>query len=367
MTMKTGKSLIDLATEIQRQSEAKKDFVADTDLLSVATYRKPAAVDADALPPVQGYLYVGKDRADAPFLMTKQTHAQIAAHTGVPHNYYQRMLQEAPELWQSNVQHWFDNEVSRRMVRTLDGTARAFLSDRYYRLDNDDVAAAALPVLLEKDDIKVVSADITETRLYIKALFPRVEAEVARGDVVQAGVVISNSEIGHGALSVSPLIYRLVCTNGMIAPDHAFKRHHLGRRVGGENGDDLSIYRDETLAADDKALLMKLQDVIRSCTGLAFTQMVDKLRVAAGGVKMASPIHGVEVLAKTLNLTKTESEGVLERIIRGGDYSRYGALNAVTNLANDVADYDRATELETLGGTVLELPANQWRRIAEAA
>ena len=34
------------------------------------------------------------------------------------------------------------------MVRTLDGKARAFLSDRYHRIDNEQIAEAVLPVLL---------------------------------------------------------------------------------------------------------------------------------------------------------------------------------------------------------------------------
>jgi hypothetical protein len=42
-------------------------------------------------------------------------------------------------------------------------------------------------------------------------------------------------------------------------------------------------------------------------------------------------------------------------------------LNAVTNLANDTESYDRATELEFLGGQVLDLNPSQWERIAVAA
>jgi hypothetical protein len=46
---------------------------------------------------------------------------------------------------------------------------------------------------------------------------------------VQAGVVISNSEVGQGTLSVQPLIYRLICRNGLIAADRAMRKTHVGR------------------------------------------------------------------------------------------------------------------------------------------
>ena len=40
--------------------------------------------------------------------------------------------------------------------------------------------------------------------------------EVKQGDTVQAGIIISNSEVGLGSLSLRTFLYRLVCLNGMI-------------------------------------------------------------------------------------------------------------------------------------------------------
>jgi hypothetical protein len=101
------------------------------------------------------------------------------------------------------------------MLRTLDGSMRAFLSDRYRRLDNYDLASAVLPVLKEMGEgLKIVSTELTESKMYIKVINERLELEVKQGDVVQAGMVISNSEVGMGSLKVEPLIYRLICTNG---------------------------------------------------------------------------------------------------------------------------------------------------------
>ncbi|MDQ6772201.1 MAG: hypothetical protein M3024_04315 [Candidatus Dormibacteraeota bacterium] len=51
----------------------------------------------------------------------------------------------------------------------------------------------------------------------------------------------------------------------------------------------------------------------------------------------------------------------------GGDLARYGALNAVTRAAQDAEDYDRATELEALGGVVLAMDHADWRPVAVAA
>ncbi len=125
------------------------------------------------------------------------------------------MRSQAPELLAANVNEWFHQKPERRMLRTLDGSMRAFLSDRYRRLDNYDLASAVLPVLKEMGEgLKIVSTELTESKMYIKVINERLELEVKQGDVVQAGMVISNSEVGMGSLKVEPLIYRLICTNG---------------------------------------------------------------------------------------------------------------------------------------------------------
>jgi len=49
---------------------------------------------------------------------------------------------------------------------------------------------------------------------------------------------------------------------------------------------------------------------------------------------------------------------------RGKDLSAWGLANAVTHAAEDQPDYDRATELEKLGGRVVELKLSEWAAMA---
>lgn len=250
--MKTGKTLVQLATELERQSTAKKDFVASTAVLEMTP---------------EGELTLESDTTSNEFPVTDHCHTQIAARLEIPAKYYNRMQKEAPELLAANVNNWFHHKPERRMIRTLDGQARAYLSDRYRRLDNFDLAEAVLPVLAEMGEgIRIVSTELTDSRLYIKVINERLELEVQHGDVVQAGMVISNSEIGMGSLKVEPLIFRLVCTNGMIAQDHSQKRYHVGRHA--QEGEAYELFRDETLKADDRAFFLKVQDTVRAAVDL---------------------------------------------------------------------------------------------------
>jgi len=153
--MKTGKTLTELAMELERQSTAKKDFIANTSSLEMtATF--DLALDSDIT---------------HEFPVTDHAHSQIAARLDIPSRYYNRMKAEAPKLLAANVNEWFHSFPERRMVRTLDGQARAFLSDRYRRLDNYDLAEAVLPILAEMGEgIRIVSTELTDSRMYIKAI-----------------------------------------------------------------------------------------------------------------------------------------------------------------------------------------------------
>ena len=145
----------------------------------------------------------------------------------------------------ANVNGWFQQSPdTRRMVRTLDGTARAILSDRYRRIDNYEVAQTVLPIISEMQGARIESCELTDTRMYIKVVNERIQTEVVPGDIVQAGILISNSEVGMGSVSVKPLIYRLVCTNGMVA-DVGVGKRHVGRINESVDG-DFGIFRDVT-------------------------------------------------------------------------------------------------------------------------
>lgn len=359
--MKTGRTIQELAAELVRQNEAKVDYIADTREIGLTVPLHSAGRPASVQLHMKGAGTVG---------IESLAHRQIAERVKVPAAYYDRMLKDAPDLLVTNVNHWFASQPERRMIRTMDGNARAFLSDRYRPLDHMDLANAVLPVLDEvASDMRIESCEVTTTRMYIKALFPRIQGEVAKGDVVQSGVVISNSEVGSGALRIEPLVYRLVCLNGMIAAT-AMKRHHVGGRsiLDSEEGGAVEFYRDETLQADDKALWLKVQDTVRAAVSESrFKQLLQTMQASTDVMIQASPIKVVERLANRFSLAEPERDNVLLHLMKGGDLSQWGLLNAVTRASQDVESYDRATDLERMGGQILTLPRSDWRLLAEAA
>lgn len=348
--MKQGRSLSELAATIERQNAAKKDYIAPAKRLSFE-------VDEASNELVLSGLNGG-------YLPNDHFHSQIGTKLSIPKAYYDRMRQSDQGLLAVNVNHWLRHSDAKHLVRTLDGkTARAFLSDRYRPLDNYDLANAVLPVLADAQ-IRVESCEVTETRMYIKAVSPRTEMEVKKGDVVQAGIVIGNSEVGNGTLNISPMIYRLVCSNGMISADHSMRKYHTGARNDADNG-SWELFSDKTRQLSDAAVWNQVRDLVKGAlSDVGFAKIVDGLKVAAGRVIDANPVEIVEVVQRNFSLSDEDKGGILKHLTTGADLSLWGVTNAVTRYSQDVADYTKATELEAIGGQILELSPTQWEKIS---
>lgn len=369
--MKTGKSILELATEIERQARMKKDYLIDTRAMSMVLSDKAAL----------GTLTPSLEFGDQLTLIGGTAHDQIGTHVAIPKKYYDRMLSEAPGLLVSNVNWWMKQNPSRQMVRTLDGTARAFLSDKYRPLDNQQLAEAVLPVLAELG-CEVISSEITEKRLYIKAVDKSVLREIPAGHHMRDGthtivkarqlhplVCVGNSEIGHGSLRVDGGTFDGFCTNGAFFGERSMKKYHVGQRHADFSEEQVfTMLSDQSRALNDAALWSTIRDVVKGAFDVArFDALVGKIVGTQEQPLTGDVPKVVELTAAKFGFNDGERKSVLDHLIRGGDLSRFGLYNAVTRTAEDLVDYDRASEFERMGGMIVELPANEWRQLAEAA
>ncbi len=353
--MKTGRTLQEFAAEIARQSLSKRDFIVPSNRLHLAIGHG-------------SHMQLSFDQREY-FGLRSTMHEQLSTRLDIPRSYYEKMRTHQPMLLTANVNTWLEASSDRYLVRTLDNDARAFLSDRYRPLDNVDLAEAILPRLSDLD-VTIESCEITERRLYIKAVTPRVQADVVPGDTVQAGICISNSEVGLGALKIEPLIYRLICKNGAVINEMASRKSHIGRRHSSLDFNEQTTYvpyiSDATRAAEDKVFWMKINDVMQALLhGPSFQQIVTNWQLATTRAIVDPDVTGVvERTAKKFNLAATEQQSVLQHLITGRDLSAYGLMNAVTRAAHDVESYDRSTDLERIGPQIVELPRTEWQTLA---
>jgi Domain of unknown function (DUF932) len=343
-------SVNDLAAEIKRQQAQKRDFVA-------------TAWDGFQMDPDGTHLEL--DNLSS-FRLRDYAHGDLAGFTEIPKPYYDRMRRDQPKLLATNVNQWLETKREPRLIRTLAGESRAILSNKFRPLDNSDLIEAALPALYEHPSIKIQKCELTERKLYMTAVLPRLEFEVRLNDIVQFGLSISNSEIGQGALEVALFALRLKCLNGMVLPDNKQRKNHIGGRLG----DDMAAeyFADDTRKLADKTFFLKLRDTTRHMlTQGAVEQSVEQMRRSAGMKLEARPDKAVKEVTKRFGLSDVEGQGVLAFLLQGGDMTMWGMANALTAAGRENEDADRADELERMGGKLITLAPGEWKQVAEAA
>jgi hypothetical protein len=162
--------LVSLALELQRQLATKQDLIVPSSLLQCHTDQGGELK-----------MIVDTKRGDGgEYGVTDLARRQLAEKLKIPFAYFERMRTEQPGLLDRNVNTWLQTDSERRMIRTLDGRVRAVLSDRYRRLDNFDLAENVLPILQRLDGARFESVELTETKMYLKVVTPRVGTVRAR-------------------------------------------------------------------------------------------------------------------------------------------------------------------------------------------
>jgi hypothetical protein len=350
-TMETENPLVGLAQELKRQLATKRDIVADTRRVSLSENGYDAA---GSVPIPAMMMNVDMPDGAEAFGITRHAHQQVAEKIDVPWKTYDRLLGKHPDLLAHLGNGLLSREPQKRMLRVLDGNVRAVLSDRYRPRDNWDLLDNAILPEIEAFPGRVwfKACDLTETRLYVKVVFPDIEKPVTPrvGDAIRGGLIFQNSEVGDGSLGIYPYTDRLICLNGMVHTDFGQRTVHVGRRIESKE-EAWEMFSDETLRLDDEAFFSKCRDTVRAVLNESvFEAIVSQMRDLAGIPVGGAPDAVVELFAKKHGLSEGERGSMLEALVDGADRSGWGYVNALTQTARDLDSADRRTEFETLAG-----------------
>tara|TARA_R100000687_G_C6440007_1_gene160048 strand:- start:347 stop:1462 length:1116 start_codon:yes stop_codon:yes gene_type:complete len=366
--MKQGLESIDqLTATVNANMHRKRDYIADvrnTEMQYIGADKFKLSIEDTA------------NMDNANYVLADHALKQMGVHFKVPGSYINYMRSEGRgDLLADNFNNWFKkpvNKHTRRLYRGLAGEYsqsndlwRSFHSNRFSRFDHEHALEAIMPaveeVAEEMGGLKVASAGVTDNKMYIKLLFPKTEAKVV-GDVVQIGLTIGNSEIGLSNVYVLPLIYVLRCLNGMVLPQYGHKKKHLGSAM---EMDGNITYAEDTIESELETVKLKLRDTVKKILShKTREEIISSVNDAATSQKTANPMKAVEATAKLFDLTDKETADTTLSFVKLGNYSKWGMVNAVTEIANTNDSYDRASELESIGGKILSMNDDKWYQIA---
>jgi len=370
--MKQGLDQYGVIDAIKRNEDIKRDFYSSTEKIQFST-RATRTFDEDGNEvTTHDPMFAFSDNAIGLsnwYDINKTMATQMSNKLGVPKSYWEKCLKSAPLLLKENVDHWLYENPKTMMVRTLGDTGRAFLSDRYARYDHFDVLEKVMPIMSQWN-MEFRDSYITDDKMYLRATFPTMERDISarqKGDIVRLGIMISNSETGMGQLQAGPIIERLVCLNGMVVTDtkYAIKRKHLGSKL--ENAVDREILREETIVQQDRAWLMTFEDHMGNLfNGTTFEEITDKIIGSQDSAEVERAEPAVKEITKRYSFSDREREDIYEAFLTGGDRTKWGMSNAITNAAQKRVSADRAVEMEAIGWNVMNMPSRQWDSVAFA-
>ena len=170
-----------------------------------------------------------------------------------------------------------------------------------------------------------------------------------KDDLIFSGIFLRNSETGQRALRVEPRIFRVVCSNGMIIEELVTRAIHIGSG-------------DETL---DEIIYLSLRRSIRELFS-RFGEIVQYLRESTE-IKVRNPQKVINNIVEEYKLSEVQKANILMAFGAEPEYDQYGIANAITLAAQREESWEKSVELEKIGGRLVTLPPEEFKRLDEPA
>ena len=296
-------ALLDKSYEIKKKwqndivvNEDKTNFSLDTDL----RFQYMTA-------------YGEKKEAD----ITQFAFSQLCARMGVPANYIKKCFASGKgDLALENFRAWANEADNNLLVRANDGVVRAVLSDSYTPFDSYQVLRA-LKYTVDFNRWQPTQVFLSEDRLVVRFV-DFTPLSVNDGSPLYLGFTVSSSDVGRGSLNIKMMVYRSVCTNGLLISSLGgtlYKQHHIGEAMSGSKLEAFNrVFADVDVAG--KTIIDNIDNCRkRELKDFEMSMLIEKAK-------------------REMKLSE-KSVDRLQELVSGYEPTKWGLVNGVTELAQD--------------------------------
>jgi len=266
--------------------------------------------------------------APEPYVLSELATSQLCERLGVPVAYYRRL----PSEMKATVANFDLKRMSERpfLLRGKGTHVRAVLSGDYVAYNNSAIAET-VESLLRSEGLWIKSFVLQETHCFMKIISEELVEPVSG---LKAGIMIGNSEVGMGSVSVEPFVFRKACTNDLIVTqEKAFRHAHihftpneLTRRMAEAIGDGFVVA----------------------------SQILDAF-LKAKDDPVPDPLAVIRKIAEDRKMSQRFTDEVIARYVAEPEASRFGVVNAFTGAAQTLTPLQRI-DMERFAGSLLEAP-----------
>ena len=260
-----------------------------------------------------------------PYRLSELATTQMCQRLGIPVEYYKRLSTEMQAVVGNYDLARLNGKVY--LLRGKGDWVRAFLSTDYVTYNNGHIVET-VQHLIRHAEVTVKNFVLEETNMFLKMVSEDIKD---LGSGLKAGIMIGNSEVGMGSVSVEPFIFRLPCTNDLIvSPEKTFRHAHI--------------------SFTPSEFSRRVAEGI-SCGFSIANELLDEF-VRAHQDAVADPIDTIRHIAEQRKLSKRFADQVVSSYLTEPIESRFGVINAFTRAAQQLGPLQRI-EIERFAGTLL--------------
>jgi hypothetical protein len=216
------------------------------------------------------------------------------------------------------------------LVRGKGEWIRAFLSAEYVAYNNSEIADT-VESLLGNGALTMKSFVLEETHMYLKIISDEIW-DVESG--LKAGIMIGNSEVGMGSVSVEPFVFRKPCTNDLIVnQEKSFRHAHIH--------------------LTESEMTRRMAEAVSE--GFSVASSVLNAFLKTREEPIPDPVETIRKIAEARKFSQKLTDEVVSSYLVEPEPNRFGMINAFTNAAQKLGPPQRI-EMERFAGTLLEAP-----------
>ena len=270
--------------------------------------------------------------------MTSWALSQLSAKVGVPSTYAERCI-EADMAWLAaeNINNWLRKTGENRrpfLVRTYKDEADAVLSSSYSTFDSTKVMEV-VEQAVKVGDYRLKSAVLDHERMHFRLIGEDLKIP---GEDLFAGLFVDSSDVGRTAISVSFGIWKQVCSNGLCVP-----------QIGGV------LYRQRHIGVSPDGILEQLTARMSEIPRLEkeYSEIVGRAAKERFDLRNEEVVQSlVREIRRAAAVEETQAKGILTFAEERYDDSRWGIVNAMTELAQQ-GQIDYRLRMERAAATLI--------------
>lgn len=246
--------------------------------------------------------------------LTPYAFSQLCTKLGIPTQYMKKCIESGfSPLVMSNINSWLDNFGHKKLlIRKYGDIVRGILSDKYSICDTPEILSAIEQSgILNGMDLQGYM--INPSRFH--ARFVGAKMKVV-GEDLFAGIQIDSSDVGRSKLDIKFLIYKQVCTNGLVLPQSAgniYEQKHIGI------SSDKMV---ETLHDSFNSFANKVTDA---------TSLIDRAR----DIKITDTESLYGMIKNGAKVGEDAVEKIVNVAVNNYGLTAWGVVNAITEVSQD--------------------------------